>query len=139
MVGLDISPRRSPPPGTRPPNAVWKWSSSRRLHPWSTRTRFGTVLDVGMFHLSSKDAKKYDAKLQKLVNGGRLYLMCLAESPHESASWPHYYQAQELGALFAGAGNRQHPGGRRREHLQPLGFQCAADVGTAETMNPCRG
>jgi SAM-dependent methyltransferase len=70
---------------------------------WSPPRPFKTVLDVGFFHcLSDRDVKRYLVRLTELLEvGGRLHLLCLRESPHDSGGWPYAYQRAELERIFA--------------------------------------
>jgi cyclopropane fatty-acyl-phospholipid synthase-like methyltransferase len=70
---------------------------------WSPPRPFKTVLDVGFFHcLADHDVKRYLVGLTELLDiGGRLHLLCIRESPHDSAAWPYAYQRAELERIFA--------------------------------------
>jgi cyclopropane fatty-acyl-phospholipid synthase-like methyltransferase len=70
---------------------------------WSSPQRFKTVFDVGFFHcLGAEDVKRYLARLTELLEiGGRLHLLCIRESPHDSGGWPYPHQRAELENIFA--------------------------------------
>jgi 2-polyprenyl-3-methyl-5-hydroxy-6-metoxy-1,4-benzoquinol methylase len=70
---------------------------------WSSPRRFETVLDVGFFHcLGDDDVQRYLVRLAELLDiGGRIHLLCIRESPHDSGGWPYAYQRAELERIFA--------------------------------------
>jgi hypothetical protein len=47
-------------------------------------------------------AKRYLVRLTELLEiGGRLHLLCIRESSHDSGGWPYGYERSELEKIFA--------------------------------------
>jgi cyclopropane fatty-acyl-phospholipid synthase-like methyltransferase len=105
VTGIDIAP-----------SAILSAERKARLHSvenvtfvhadflsWSTRTRFRTMFDVGMFHcLAEADVARYLKQVARVLRlHAGFYLMCIAASPHEDSDFPHPYNAAELTEIFS--------------------------------------
>lgn len=106
VTGVDISPTAIRRAEEKQKRRVEKVTFVRAdVLKWtpSDGTKFGTVLDVGMFHcLGPAAVPKYVRKLSTLLRpGGELFLMCIAESPHDEPRWPYSHSRRSLQEIFS--------------------------------------